>query len=92
MKYLNALLAFCVSVCAFPVYAVDAIGVFELEGNAVQDATNPPDDWETLYNGGGNQTTFSGIIVDKNGADNIFTGGGSNWPWRNVDSVPAAEP
>jgi hypothetical protein len=58
------------------VFAVDD-GVFELDGNAVQDTQ---EDWQTLYLGGGTATLFSGIIKDKNGADNIFTGGGSKVP------------
>ena len=53
------------------------------------------DDWQTLYNGGGSATTFTGIIIDKNGLDDIFTGGGSktpnlikDWDWKTSPPPP----
>jgi len=65
---------------------------FELDGNAVQDTD---DDWQTLYSGGGSATAFTGIVSDKNGTDNIFTGGGSktpnlieDWMWKTSPPPP----
>lgn len=65
---------------------------FELDGNAMQGAD---EDWQTLYNGGGSATTFTGIVPDKNGTDNIFTGGGSktpnlieDWMWKSSPPPP----
>ncbi|NMH63603.1 DUF11 domain-containing protein [Shewanella salipaludis] len=63
--------------------AVHDEGIFELEGNAIQDSVAPPYDWETLYNGGlnngGNTTAFTGIVNDEPNAQgidtSIFTGG-----------------
>jgi hypothetical protein len=69
-KLLAVLMLFSTSL-----FAVDN-GVFELDGDAVQ---NTKDDWSTLYGGGGGATLFR-HIVDKNGDDNIFTGGGSKVP------------
>jgi len=77
-----------------PAFAVDASGVFELDGNADQDVAPLPDDWETLHAGGGSPTTFV-FITDKNGLDNIFTGGGSktpkdpeDWLWKSSPPPP----
>jgi len=80
------LLGIVLSVCSTAAFAVDFNGVFELEGNAVQDAPPLPDDWETLYKGGGATTTFT-FIDDMNGEDDIFTKGKSKTPedpevWR----------
>lgn len=79
-------------------FAVDDTGTFELEGNAVQNAVSPPpDDWATLYNGGGSATAFSGIVKDKNGTDDYFTGGGSKTPnaigdWQYKLAPPSGPP
>ncbi|WP_105259164.1 hypothetical protein [Pseudoalteromonas sp. T1lg88] len=90
MKMLNlkqGALSLCIgaviSLCSPHAYAVHDNGIFELEGNAVQDALAPPYDWETLYNGGlnngGNPNAFTGIVNDEpnaSGVDtSIFTGG-----------------
>ncbi|MBS3796759.1 MULTISPECIES: DUF11 domain-containing protein [unclassified Pseudoalteromonas] len=90
MKMLNlkqGALSLCIgaviSLCSPHAYAVHDNGIFELEGNAVQDAMAPPYDWETLYNGGlnngGNANAFTGIVNDEPNAsgvdDSIFTGG-----------------
>ena len=77
------------------VFAVHDNNTFELEGNALQDAyPPPPDDWETLYAGGGSATVFT-FTVDKNGTDDIFTGGGSktpnlieDWQWKSSPPPP----
>lgn len=78
-------------------FAVDNTNTFELEGNAVQDAAPPPDDWETLYGGGGSATAFTGIVSDKNGTDDYFTGGGSKTPnligdWQYKLAPPSGPP
>lgn len=87
------LLGFVLGVCSPPAFAVDASGVFELEGNADEEGA-PGDDWETLKAGGGTPTEFT-FIVDKNGLDNIFTGGGSktpndpeDWLWKSSPPPP----
>ncbi|HZM78927.1 MAG TPA: hypothetical protein VFC19_24630, partial [Candidatus Limnocylindrales bacterium] len=66
--------------------------VFEIDGNTKQDAIlPPPDDWDTLYNGGANNggspLAFTGIVNDST-PDAIFTGGASKdifninlWRW-----------
>jgi hypothetical protein len=74
-------------------FAVDNNGVFELDGNA-DDEIIAGDDWDTLYGGGGSQTEFT-FITDKNGFDDIFTGGGSktpndpeDWLWKSSPPPP----
>ena len=84
-----------------PAAGVDDVGLFELEGNAVQDACAPPDDWETLYNGGGSANLFTGIIADcadsssdPDFEDRIFVGGRkdiqeiSEWGWKYGSGFP----
>ena len=64
--------AFASSTTAF---AVDEIGLFELDGNAGQDAaTPPPDDWSTLHAGGGSASVFTGVMADPS-PQSIFGGG-----------------
>ena len=77
---------------AGPALAVDDLGLFELEGNVVQDACAPPDDWQTLYNGGGSSIVFTGIVADvsvePDFEDPIFVGGRKDiqdipqWGWK----------
>ena len=72
-------------------FAVHDLGLFELDRNAEQtDPTPPPDDWQTLFNGGGGADDFSGVLPDI-GADGgtQFQGGGSkddldisSWLWK----------
>ncbi|TKB49273.1 hypothetical protein FCL40_08010 [Ferrimonas sediminicola] len=88
-------LAIALGLAAGSALAVHDTSTFELEGNAVQDSTPPPDDWATLYGGGGAATVFTGIVKDKNGADDIFTGGGSktpnliaDWQWKTSPPPP----
>lgn len=69
-----ALLALAVSLSGGTALAVDDIGLFELDGNAVQDAVAPPDDWATLYGGGGSSFVFTGIKPDP-APLSIFDGG-----------------
>lgn len=55
--------------------AVDALGHFDLDGNATQEAgTPPPDDWETLHAGGGSASVFTGVMADPS-PQTIFGGG-----------------
>ena len=90
---LGIVLGIVMGVCSTPAFAVDASGAFELDGNAdEQDLAG--DDWETLKSGGGSQTEFT-FLVDKNGMDNIFTGGGSktpkdpeDWLWKSSPPPP----
>jgi len=69
-------LLLCIGMAATPVWAVHNIGLFELEGNTT---TEGVDDWDTLHGGGGNANLFefTGINPDRNGVDDVFTGGGS---------------
>lgn len=57
---------------AIPALAVDNEGLFELDGNAVNNGT--ADDWEDLYGGGGSSFEFTGINADP-APLTIFTGG-----------------
>ncbi len=79
-----------------PAWAVHDLELFELDGNAVQNGTAPPDDWEELYhngaNDGGSPDVFTGINADP-APETIFDGGKkdiqdvSQWSWKN-GSVP----
>ena len=71
-------------------FAVDELGLFELDGNAVEpnDAGDlPGDDWETLFNGGGSANVFTGVRADP-APVSIFTGGRKDiqdiddWGWK----------
>ena len=48
---------------------------FEIDGNAIDDAAVPGDDWNTLYNGGGHQQIWTGVITDTIGR---FTSGSTD--------------
>ena len=74
--------------------AVHDLGLFQLDRNALQADDGGTgltgDDWDTLYGGGGNQESFTGILADV-GADGgtQFQGGGSkddlditSWLWK----------
>jgi hypothetical protein len=93
---LGFVLAIVMGVFSAPVFAVDANGAFELDGDAEDDQplAIAGDDWDTLKSGGGSPTEFT-FIVDKNGLDNIFTGGGSktpndpeDWQWKSSPPPP----
>src|SRR5690349_10458271 len=44
---------------------------FELEGNAVAVAPNPPDDWDLIYNNASHAQVNTGVVTDlPPGADN----------------------
>ena len=74
-------------------YATHDLGVFELDGNALDgDGSVPilqasPDDWESLHLGYGNADVFTGVTSDPAPMD-IFTGGRkdiqeiSQWAWK----------
>ena len=62
--------------------------VFQLEGDAVDNATSPPDDWENVFEGtsGATDTAF---VTEPSPNSSFFTGGGSkdpqdipNWLWK----------
>lgn len=84
--------ALCVSVLALlrvPISAIHDIGVFELEGDAVDDPAVAGNDWSTVNAGGGGSTVArTGVLTDP-GNTTIFTGGGSkdpidisSWNWK----------
>jgi hypothetical protein len=60
-----------------PALAVDDLGLFELDGNALASA-DPGDDWEDLYangaNNGGSPNVFTGVDADP-APQSIFDGG-----------------
>lgn len=79
--------------CTFQFYKANAqiTSGFELDGNATASSTNPPDDWDLIFNNTHSAQLTTGIIVDPN---NIFHGGGSkddldipNWGWT-TGTVP----
>ena len=83
--------------------AVHDLNLFELDGNAVDSPSGAPDDWSELYNSGANDggssgaTAFTGIVSDKNGVDDYFTGGGSKTPnlineWQYKNAPPSGPP
>lgn len=73
------------------VQATDDLGLFETDRDAEDSNGVPlPDDWDTLYTGGGSADEFTGILPDI-GADGgtQFQGGGSkddlditSWLWK----------
>jgi len=90
---LAILLGIVMGVFSMPAFAVDANGAFELDGNADEEGL-AGDDWSTLESGGGSQSEFT-FLTDKNGTDNIFTGGGSktpkdpeDWLWKSSPPPP----
>jgi hypothetical protein len=99
----------CTSVClvaslavAIPAFAVDELGLFELDGNATDEPASG-DDWATLDSGGGGAFVFTLIEPDFPGLagadplDNIFDGGRkdiqpiSKWSWGTGSNPPKAE-
>ena len=73
--------------------AVHDLGIFELEGNAVDDPALAGDDWSTVNFGGGAAVARTTVLADP-APQSIFTGGGSKDPlditeWKHKDgSVP----
>lgn len=77
-----------------PLRAVHDLGLFELEGNAIDDPAVAGDDWNTVLLGtGGGAIANTGVLSDP-APKSIFTQGGSKDPqditeWRHKDgSVP----
>jgi hypothetical protein len=70
--------------------AVHDIGVFELDGDAVNDPAVLGDDWDTVnLGGGGGSIAHTGVVADP-APGSIFTGGGSKDPidissWKHKD-------
>lgn len=72
--------------------------LFELDGNAVDNAASSAIDWQNLYNGPVAGFDFTGIVADVPATDaTYFTGGGSkdpldipNWQY-NGNSAPAKD-
>ena len=70
--------------------SVHDLGLFELDRNAVDNsAAGLPDDWGTLFAGGGSATRFTGILNDTGTPGNQFQAGGSKdnnditqWLWK----------
>jgi hypothetical protein len=71
--------------------AVHDLGLFELDRNALDDGAVTGDDWDTLFGGGGNQDSFTGILPDITPlpGGTQFQGGGSkddlditSWLWK----------
>jgi hypothetical protein len=73
-----------------PISAVHDMGVFELDGDAVDSPSVAGDDWNTVNAGSrGSAVARTGVLTDP-GNTTIFTGGGSkdpndisSWAWKN---------
>ncbi|MHC5209432.1 MAG: hypothetical protein ACYTG2_01785 [Planctomycetota bacterium] len=80
-----------------PSAAAAGFTLFELDGDAMQNAPPMPDDWQTLYdsgsNSGGHSVAFSGIVGDP-GSTTIFDGGKkdtqdiSQWSYKSSGGFP----
>jgi hypothetical protein len=78
-------------------FAVHDAGVFELEGNALDDPA-PGDDWENVFNGtqtGSGAGAKAFLTETPADASTIFTGGGSkdpidipSWKWKDGGGLP----
>lgn len=84
-------------VTALSVKAVDQLGVFELDGNAVDVGATLGDDWNTYPKPEGSAIAFTGILDDP-APLTIFTGGGSKdvndifeWGYTEGSSPPKDE-
>ncbi|WIO73176.1 Ig-like domain-containing protein [Porticoccaceae bacterium LTM1] len=93
--FMGAVVATCI-LLATVVLAVDGLGLFELDGNAVESGA-PGEDWETLYNSGGNDggtpIAFTGVLDDISPLSIYWQGGSkdindvSEWNYKD-GSVP----
>jgi uncharacterized repeat protein (TIGR01451 family) len=78
-----------------PIAAVHDEGIFELDGNALDEGDEPGDDWQGGTPGASDDLFIPGS-VEKDGADtSYFTGGGSKdenllseWAWTSTDVAP----
>jgi uncharacterized repeat protein (TIGR01451 family) len=91
-----ALLVALAAALAATALAVHDLGLFELDRNAIDNTPggegggNPlPDDWGTLYTGGGSAARFTGVLGDIADPGTQFQGGGSKdnnditeWLWK----------
>lgn len=84
-----------------PALAIDDLGLFELDGDAIDNLATPGDDWDTLDSGGGSANPFTGIIPDCADSssdpafqDEIFVGGRKDiqdvedWGWKYSSGFP----
>jgi hypothetical protein len=80
----------------YPAWAVHDTNTFELDRNAIDSnaAAVAPDDWDTLYNGGGVLLVYTGVVSDPTPENSIFTSGGSKddndisqWKWKNASNI-----
>jgi hypothetical protein len=89
-KFIHGVIASVIVVSALTVWrlplAAVHIGVFELEGDAVDDPNVAGDDWNTP---GGGSAVAQSFVADGSGNRTIFTGGGSkdnsdvsSWLWK----------
>ena len=89
-KLLRVAIAVTIVIAALAVWRLPAaavhIGVFELEGDALDDPNVAGDDWNTP---GGGSALAQSFVVDGSGNKTIFTGGGSkdnidisSWLWK----------
>src|SRR4029079_5932217 len=95
LAMVSFLLSLLIQYSVAPVAAVHDEGIFELDGNAVDQAAVAGDDWQ---NGtpGASDTLFIPGAVEKDGADtSYFKGGGSkdhhdisDWAWPGTDVAP----
>jgi uncharacterized repeat protein (TIGR01451 family) len=95
LAMVSFLLSLLIQYSVAPVAAVHDEGIFELDGNAVDQAAVAGDDWQ---NGtpGASDTLFIPGSVEKDGADtSYFKGGGSkdhhdisDWAWSGTDVAP----
>src|ERR687888_2348065 len=88
-KLLRVAIAVAIVIAALAVWRLPAaavhIGVFELEGDALDDPNVAGDDWSTT----GGSALAQSFVVDGSGNRTIFTGGGSkdnidisSWLWK----------
>src|SRR6185369_16405889 len=75
-------------------------GLFELDGNALNDPNVAGDDWSNVVAGNGGSSTAHSFVTDavNSRADDIYTGGGSKdtlgiqqGKWLFTDSKPQAK-
>jgi len=95
-KIKSVILAFAIAIALMAgaglVLAIDQ-GIFELDGNAMDNPGGSGDDWDLLFGGKLNPPSVFSFVADP-APQSIFTGGGSKdiydiskWSWKN-GSVP----
>jgi hypothetical protein len=68
------ILGFSLSLCVVPAHAVHELGVFELDGDAADDAGVDGDDWQNIYDKTDSSNATTGVLADPSPLS-IFTGG-----------------